>query len=78
MVAIHQHLRLDDWHQTRFLRERSKAGERMCVDVEAVGRRTVLGDIDHGAPLGEAGALLAVDLEPFAHPVQSLGHLFVR
>jgi hypothetical protein len=60
VVAVHQHLGLDDRHDPRLLAERGVAGERVGIGVDAIGARDVLADVDDRAPLGEAGAELVI------------------
>ena len=74
VVAVHQHLGLDDRHEPGLLAERGVARERVRVRVEAGIGRDAVADRDHRAPLREAGAELVVLLEPLAQPVESLGH----
>ena len=73
MLAVHQHFGLDDRHDLRFLAERRIAGERMRVGLDAVPRRTAIGDGDDGAPLREARAELIVFGEALAQSVEPFG-----
>ena len=74
VVAVHQHLGLDDRHDARFLAQRGVARERVRVHVDAVRRRDAVADVDvRRAPLGEARAELAVLGEPLAQAVETLG-----
>ena len=54
MRAVHQHLGLDDRHQTGLLRQRRVAGQGVGVGVDAGRRRPPLADAEHRPPLGEA------------------------
>ena len=73
MVAVHQHLRLDDRHEARFLAEGGVARERVSVRLEARVGRDFVADRDHGAPLREARAELVVLRKPFPQAVEALG-----
>ena len=53
VVAIHQHLRLNDWHQAGLLRQRRIASQGVRVRVDAVLRRYMLADSNDGTPLRE-------------------------
>ena len=75
---VHQHLGLDDGHEVGLLRERREPSERVCVHENAVLARDAVSDRDHGAPLREARAELAVLLEPLAETVEALSDLLVR
>ena len=75
VVAVHQHLGLDDRHEPGLLAERRVARERVRVRPDAVLARDAVADRDHGAPLREARAELAVLLEPLAQAVEALGDL---
>ena len=78
VVAVHQHLGLDDRDEARLLRERGVAGERVRVRPDAVLARDPVADRDHGAPLGEPRAELAVLREALAQAVEALGDLLAR
>src|SRR3954467_3664413 len=73
MVAVHQHLRLDDRHEAGFLRQRRVARERVRVRPEAVLARNALADRDDAAPLREPRTELAVLVEPGAQAVEPFG-----
>ena len=83
MAAVHQHFGLDDGHQARFLAQRGVARERMGVGGDAasagpagsaVAASPVFeADADHAAPLGKAGAHVAVRVQALAQPVQAFG-----
>ena len=75
VVAVHQHLGLDDRHDARLLAERRVPREGVRVRVEACVGRDAVPDRDHGAPLREARAELVVLLEPRAQAVEPLGDL---
>ena len=66
MVAVHQHLRLDDGDEPGLLGERCVAGERVRVGPDAVLARYAVADRDHGAPFREPRAELAVLREPLS------------
>src|SRR5580765_6898150 len=74
MVAVHQHLGLDDRDEAGLLRQRRVPRERVRVRPHAVLARDAVADRDHAAPLGEARSELAVLLEPRAQAVESLCH----
>ena len=74
MLAVHQHLGLDDRHQPGLLRQRGETGERLGVGMDAGGAGEVRADGNHRAPLGEAGAELVVLGQPVAEAVETLGH----
>jgi len=73
VVAVHEHLGLDDRDEPRLLAEGGVARERVGVGVDAVRGRDTGPDRDDGAPLGEAGAEPAVLGQAVAEPVQALG-----
>src|SRR3954466_8170854 len=73
MVAVHQHLRLDDRHEAGFLRQRRVARERVRVRPEAVLARNALADRDDAAPLREPRTELAVLVQPGAQAVEPFG-----
>ena len=64
--AVHQHFRLDDRDNAGFLAQRGIARQRMGIGVDRPARRQALADADHAAPFGEAGAQLAIFVQPFA------------
>src|ERR1700733_15207734 len=68
MIAVHQHLGLDDGHDRSFLAKRRIAGERLCVRRDRVTARDTRADIDHRTPLGESRAELVVLRKPLAQP----------
>ncbi len=72
---VHQHLGLDDRHDSRLLAERCVAGEGLGVGVDAVPGRGARADVDHRPPFGEARAEAIVLLEPLAEAVEALGDL---
>ena len=76
MLAIHQHLGLDDGNDMRFLAQRRVTGERVRVGLDAIPRRQSIGNRDNAAPLGKARAELVVLGEPLAQPVEALGDRF--
>ena len=73
VVAVHQHLGLDDRHDARLLAQRGVAGERVGVGVDAVLATAAVGDRVDRAPLREARAELAVLGQALAQPVEALG-----
>ena len=72
VVAIHQHLGLDDRNEPRFLRQRGVARQRVGVRPDRVLARPVIPDCEHRAPLGKARAELAVLRESLAQAVEAL------
>ena len=78
VVAVHQHLGLDDRNKIPLLAERRVARQRMRVGAEAVVGGDAVADRDHRAPLGEARAEGGVLLEPRAQAVEPLGDLLAR
>ena len=78
VIAVHQHFRLDDRHDVRFLAQRRVARERMRVGVDRELRRIARADVDDGAPLGETRAELVVLGETLAQPVEAFGNRLVR
>src|SRR5678815_2010713 len=78
VIAVHQHFRLHDRHDTRFLAQRRVARERMRVRIDAELRRKARADVDDGAPLRKARAELVVLGEPLAQTVEALGDRLVR
>ncbi len=77
VIAIHQHFRLDDRHNARFLAQRRVARERVSVGVDRELRRIARADVDHGAPLGEARTQLVVLGETLAQAVETFGDRLV-
>src|SRR5690606_19025232 len=65
-------------HQALLLAERRIAGQRVGVRVDAAARGDRLADVDHRAPLGEAGTQLVVLLQPRAQAVEAFGHHLAR
>lgn len=58
VVTVHEDLGLDDGHQSRLLHGARVAGKAPGVLLDGQGRgAAVRGDLQHGSPLGEAGAL---------------------
>ena len=86
MRPVHQHLRLDDRHQPRLLRERRHPGQRVRVHIQAVVRRQPPAgrgagrgvDRDHRPPLREPRPQLRVLRQPLPQTVQTLRHLLPR
>mmetsp|Transcript_15975 Transcript_15975/g.35376 ORF Transcript_15975/g.35376 Transcript_15975/m.35376 type:complete len:304 (-) Transcript_15975:303-1214(-) len=60
VVAVHQDLRLHDGHQAGLLHGTSVAGKTPCILLQRKGGGGVVGDLQHGSPLGEAGALCVI------------------
>jgi len=77
VVAVHQHLGLDDRDDPGLLAQRRGAGERVSVDLDTAAARQVIADRDHGAPLREPRAELPVLREALAQAVEALGHLLL-
>ena len=75
VVAVHQHLGLDDRDEPGLLRQRGEAGERLGVGVDAALGRDPVADGDDRPPLGEARAEVAVLGQAVAQAVQALGDL---
>ena len=65
-------------HEPGLLAERRVARERVRVRADVPVGRDAVADRDHGPPLREARAELAVLLEPPAQPVEALGDLLAR
>ena len=78
VVAVHEHLGLDDRDDSCLLRESRVARQGMGVRREVPIRRDAVSDGDHRAPLREAGAEAVVLLEAPAEPVEALGDLLAR
>ena len=72
MRSVLEHLRLDDRNEAGLLAERRVAGEGVRVRPDAVLARALRVDRVRRAPLGEAGAELAVLGEPLAQAVEPL------
>ena len=73
VVAVHQHLGLDDRHQACFLAQRRVARQRVRVRLDAAPARSRAADGDDGAPLREARAHAGVVGEPLAQAVEAFG-----
>ena len=78
VVAVHQHLGFDDRHDLRRLAERGIARQRMRIGVDAVCGRDAGADVDHGAPFGEARALLVIFRQPVGELVEADGDELAR
>ena len=78
VVAVHQHLGLDDGHEAGGLADRSVARERVGVGPDAGGGRNAVADGDHRAPLGELRADLDVLLAALGEAVEAFGDGFAR
>ena len=76
VIAIHQHLRLDDGHQTRFLTNRRVARQRVCIGGDAGGTGDVRANVDHRAPLGKFCAELHIVRATLGQIIEALGHRF--
>ncbi len=76
MVTVHQDLRLHNGHNTGLLTQSGVAGQGVGVGVEAGLAGNAITDGDHGPPLGETSAQLAILSQPVAQAVQALGHFF--
>src|SRR5262249_35488123 len=74
MVSVHQHLGLDDRHDVLGLAERSVAGERLRVGVDASIARDAWTDVDHRAPFGELGPEPAIFGQPLTEAVEPFGY----
>ena len=66
MRAIHEHLRLNDRHQVRFLAKRRVTRQRLRVARDACACREFLTDRDHGAPFRKTRAQLPILHQPVA------------
>ena len=80
VAAVHQDLGLDDRHQILLDGDGGVARQRVGVGVDReIGRDALVldVDVDHGAPLGEARAELAVFGAALAQPVEAFGDLLV-
>ena len=73
MVAFHEHFRLDNRHQSRFLAQRGVAGQSLRIGFDAALAGNAIADRDHRAPLGKTGAHLKVFFEAVAQSVQTFG-----
>jgi len=74
VVAVHQHLGLDDRYQAGLLRQRGVAGQGVGIGRHAARARNAFTDAVDAAPLGEAGTQVGVLLQARAQAVQALGH----
>ena len=73
VLAVHQHLGLDDRHQPALHAQRRIARQRLRVGVDRGVARHVRADVVDGAPLGELGAQADVLLDALAQPVEAFG-----
>ena len=71
VVAVHQHFRLDDRHDVGRLAERGVAGQRVGVGLDGALLGMPSADVDHRAPLGEAGALVVILRQALGQPVEA-------
>ena len=73
MVAVHEHLGLDDPHQLGLLAQSRIARKGVGIRPDRVVARDVLAlDREDGSPLREARAQPAILLEALAEPVEAL------
>src|SRR5271154_4295459 len=73
MVTVHEHLRLDDWDQSRFLTQGRITSQRMRVGLDATAAGNAVAYCDHRAPLGKARAHSKVLPEAVAQSIQTFG-----
>jgi hypothetical protein len=78
VVAVHQHLGLDDRDQPGRLGAGGEAAQRLGVGPDAAVAGDVLADGDDRPPLGEPGPELAVLGQPPVKAVKALGDLLAR
>ena len=78
MVAVHQHLGLDDRDDAGFLAQRGVARQRVGVGVDAGRVGNAVADVDDRAPLRKARTELVVFGEPLAQSVETLGDRLAR
>ena len=78
MVAVDQHLGLDDGHHALLLADRRVARQASAFASTASAARQRVGDVVDRAPLGEARALLPVAVEALGESVQALRDLVAR
>jgi hypothetical protein len=73
VIAVHQHLGLDDRHQILFLAQGRIARERMRIGADAIVARDAGADIDDGPPFAEFRAELAILDQSLAQAVEAFG-----
>jgi hypothetical protein len=73
-LAIHQHFRLDDRHDTGLLAKRGIARQCLCVLLDSTPGRDTVGNTDHAAPFGKARTKLVIFAKPFAQSVETFGN----
>ena len=78
VIAVDEHLRLDDGDDAFCLTYRSVTGQHFRVGLDAERRRIAVGDAVDLAPLGKAHALRFVSLEALGQAIQSLGDQIAR
>ena len=74
MVAVHEHFRLDDGDQSRFLAQRGIASQRLRVGLDATPAGNAVAYGNHRAPLGKTGPHLRVFRQALAQSVQTFGY----
>src|SRR5262249_23084752 len=78
VIAVHQHLGLDDRNDIFVLTERRITRERVGIRFDAVVARNARADVDDGAPFGKPRAQAAVFRQPLAQPVEPFGDDLAR
>jgi hypothetical protein len=78
VVAVHQHLGLDDRDQPGLLGAGGEAPEGLGVGPDAAGGGDAVPDGDDRPPLGEPGLKVPVGGQPVGQAVQALGDLLAR
>ena len=74
MLAVHEHFRLDNRDQPRFLAQRGIAGQRLRVSLNATSAGNTLPHDNHRTPLGKTGSHLKIFLESVAQSIQTFGY----
>lgn len=78
MVALGDHLWLDDGKEARLLAERREACQGVGIDRQAKVAGAPWPDREHGPPFREASTQAAVLSEALSQPVEPVGHRLDR
>src|SRR6202000_2233218 len=68
--AFHQHFRLHDRNDVRFLGQSGVTGQRLRVGFDGESGWNSVGDVDHRTPLRETRSELVILSEALTQPVQ--------
>jgi hypothetical protein len=78
MRAVHEHFRLDDGNQPRFLTQRGVARECVRIGLDATSTRNAVAYGNHRAPFRETCPHRSVFSEARTQAIQAFGHFLSR